>query len=306
MAYPEHLAVLGPGGVGGWVAAALASSGRKVTVVAKEATVERIAAEGIQVRSAVHGDYTARPAATAHLREAVDALIVASKGTALESALERIEDRAVADAVVLPLLNGLDHMEVLRGRFPGRVIAGVIRIESDRPEPGEVVQTSPTASIEMASDGDVEPARIEGLARALEAAGIPVEIGPSEAAVLWGKLVRLNALAVTSSATDRTMGFIRNDPEWRAKLVACIEEACAVARAEGVEIPSARVVAELEATHDSLTSSMQRDISRGQEPELDQIPGAIIRAGARHGIACPTIEELVGRIRDRLATAGRA
>jgi len=60
---------------------------------------------------------------------------------------------------------------------------------------------------------------------------------------------------------------------------------------------------ELEAAHATLGSSMQRDIAAGREPELDAIPGAVLRAAARHGLACPTIEMLVGQIEERIAGA---
>jgi 2-dehydropantoate 2-reductase len=121
----------------------------------------------------------------------------------------------------------------------------------------------------------------------------------SEAGVLWGKLVRLNALACTTSAADLPLGEIRADPEWRAALEGCIREAAAVAAAEGADVPVDNVVGELEDAHAELRSSMQRDIAAGREPELDQIPGAVLRAAARHGLACPTIAALTLRIAER-------
>jgi 2-dehydropantoate 2-reductase len=125
---------------------------------------------------------------------------------------------------------------------------------------------------------------------------------------MWSKLVRLNALACTTSAFDRLLGEIRSTPELRAELVGAIEEGCAVAQAEGAAIASgdplvpARVLGELTAAHATLGSSMQRDIAAGRPPELDAIPGAVLRAAARHGIECPTIERLVGMIRARVAS----
>jgi 2-dehydropantoate 2-reductase len=122
----------------------------------------------------------------------------------------------------------------------------------------------------------------------------------SEAQVMWGKLVRLNALACTTSAFDRLLGEILTTPELRAELVGAIEEGCAVAVAEGASIDSADPLGELSAAHPTLGSSMQRDIAAGRPPELDAIPGAVLRAAARHGVQCPTIERLVGRIAERV------
>ena len=177
------------------------------------------------------------------------------------------------------------------------MLAGTIRVEADRPAPGEVVHTSPFLLVDMAcSDPDARPGMLE-LARTLTDAGVPVRVLDSEAQVMWSKLVRLNALACTTSAYDKLLGEIRSTPELRADLVGAIEEGCAVGRAEGAEdVDPATAVAELEMAHDTLGSSMQRDIAAGREPELDAIPGSLLRAAARHGIECPTIERLVAAI----------
>jgi 2-dehydropantoate 2-reductase len=282
--------------VGGWLAGALARAEEDVVVLARGSTASLIRERGLRIESATHGSYEARPEAAERLDSPVDALFVATKATGLEAALERVQP--AAPSVVLPLLNGLDHMAVLRERFGPKVAAAVIRIESDAPEPGHIVQSSPSASIAMASDGEVPRARLEEVAAALERAEVPAEVGSSEGAVLWGKLVRLNAIALTTAAADAPMGVVRADPHWRAKLVACVEEASEVAAAEGVEIRAERVIGELEGIHDSLTSSLQRDVNRGNPSELEHIPGGILRAGARHGIACPTIESLVAEIKE--------
>lgn len=293
--------MLGPGGVGGFVAAALARSGEDVTVVAREETAGRIASDGIAVESVLHGDYTARPAAVSRLSSPVDVLVVATKATGLAPALDRVENAAVAEAVVVPLLNGFEHLGVLRERLGPGVAAGTIRIEADRPEPGRVVHTSRFLQVELASDGAVERARLEAIAAALEGADIPARVGESEAQILWSKLARLCALATTTSAADRPIGFIRSDPVWRERLLGAIDEAAAVARAEGADIEPPNVLAELESAHEELGSSMQRDIAAGATPELDEIAGAVVRAGASHGIPCPTIQDLIADIEKRLA-----
>ena len=294
-----RIAVLGPGGVGGFVAAALSHAGEDVTVVGREPTVERIAAGGIHVTSVLLGEFTARPAATAGLSHAIDVLFVATKATGLDAALPRIRSEP---ALVVPLLNGLDHVQRLRERF-ATVAAGTIRIEADRREPGVIVQTSPAVRVELASDDPRLQPALERVAGTLEAAGVPALVGAGEAQILWSKLVRLTALACTTSASDQPIGFIRTDPEWRRTLEACVEEASAVANADGAQLDPAGPLAELEAAHAELGSSMRRDIAAGREPELDAIAGSVLRAGRRHGIECPTIERLSGEIAARAGIA---
>ncbi|HKG16331.1 MAG TPA: 2-dehydropantoate 2-reductase [Solirubrobacteraceae bacterium] len=296
----RSIAVLGPGGVGGFMAGALARAGEPVTVVAREPTAEVVARDGLRVRSVLLGDFTVRPPVVPRIEERFDALIVATKAPGLAPALERV---AAEPGLVVPLLNGLEHMGPLRERFGDRALAGAIRIEADRPAPGLIVHTSRFLRVDLASDQPGPRPAMEALAAALERSGIPTRIGASEAQVLWGKLVRLNALACTTAAADRPLGFIRTDPEWRAALEACVSEGAQVAAAEGASIETAAVLDELGGAHATLGSSLQRDIAAGREPELDHIAGSVLRAGARHGVPCPTIARLAGIIAGRAGVA---
>jgi 2-dehydropantoate 2-reductase len=298
-----RVAVLGPGGVGGLIAGVLDRAGTPVTVVARASTAEEISRRGVTVDSVIFGRFVARPRAVERLDEQVDGLIVATKASGLASALERV---TIDPAVVLPLLNGLDHLVALRERFPAdSVLAGAIRVEADRPAPGVAVHTSSFLRVDMAPHRSGDPdalarERTRALAAALSDAGVPVRVLDSEAQVMWSKLVRLNALACTTSAYDKLVGEIRSTPELRDALVGAIEEGCAVGRAEGAsDVDPAAALAELDAAHDTLGSSMQRDIAAGRAPELDAIPGSVLRAAARHGIRCPTITRLVALIATR-------
>lgn len=294
------VAVLGPGGVGGLLAAALERAGTSVLVIARESTCEEIEAHGIRLSSVRFGELVAHPQAQPQLddgvKDAVDALIVATKSIGLQEALRRVRCNP---PLVLPLLNGLDHLSMLRRRFdPATVAAGSIRVESDRPQRGVIVHTSPFLRVDIAGPSALRE-RCEALAATLEHAGILAQVLDCEAKVMWGKLVRLNALACTTSAYDMPIGPILSTPELRADLLGAIEEGCAVAAAEGARIDPSQPLKELSDAHATLGSSMQRDIAAGRAPELDAIAGAVLRAGARHQIACPTIERLAGMIASR-------
>lgn len=294
------VAVLGPGGVGGLLAAALDRAGVPVLVLARESTAETIAQRGLRVSSVLLGDFVAHPRTVSQLTQPVDVLILATKASGLREASDRVLN---PPPLILPLLNGLDHISVLRERFgEHRVVAGTIRVEADRPEPGMVVHTSQFLRVDMASHDPSARAPMEELASTLTGAGVPARVGDSEPQVMWSKLVRLNALACTTSAYDRLLGEIRDTPELRSDLLGAIEEGCAVARAEGASIATADPLGELAAAHPTLGSSMQRDIAAGRPPELDAIPGSVLRAAARHGIDCPTIERLVAMISARVAS----
>src|SRR5262249_29485328 len=182
------IAILGPGGVGGLLAGALERAGTQVVVVARASTTRAISRHGLRVESVTFGQFAVRPRSVVRLEESVDALIVATKASGLARALVRV---AAEPGVVLPMLNGLDHLAVLRDRFRlDSVLAGSIRVEADRPAPGVVVHTSRFLLVEMASPAGAPPSSdhgspIRAVARALEHAGIPVRVLDSEAQVMW-------------------------------------------------------------------------------------------------------------------------
>src|SRR5205085_11287216 len=154
----------------------------------------------------------------------------APKARDLDAALERV---TVDPPMVLPLLNGLDHLTVLRERFGTRAVAGSIRIEAYRTDPSHVVQTSRFLRIDMASADPAMREPLAALAALLERAGVPARVMDGEAQAMWDKLVRLNALALMTSAYDLPLGPIRTTPELRGELQAAVDEAVAVAVAEG-------------------------------------------------------------------------
>jgi 2-dehydropantoate 2-reductase len=287
-------AILGPGGVGGLVAAALARSGAPVTVVARDETVAAIERDGLRVRSVRLGEFEARPRAVERLDEPVDVLIVATKATALAPALERIEGDP---GLVVPLLNGIDHLTLLRQRFGDRAVAASIRVESSRTAPGEIEHASPFLRVELAGD----PERLEPVAADLRAAGIPADVHDDETGVLWSKLTRLVALATVTSAAGLPLGGVRADPRWDAALQGVVRETIAVAQAEGAAADADETLREIADVHDAFRSSMQRDLEAGRALELDAIAGAVLRAGERHGIACPTLAEMTAIIHGKAA-----
>jgi 2-dehydropantoate 2-reductase len=297
-----EVAVLGAGGVGGFVAAALQRAGANVVVVARPETAAALERTGLRVSSrALDEDFSARPHVATEVGDPVDVLFVATKATGLADAMERVR---ATPTVVVPLLNGLEHLELLRSRFGAeRVAAAVIRIESDRPSAGVIVQTSPGVRVDMASARPDLGDSLQRAAELLRGAGLEARIGDSEAQVMWSKLARLCALALTTSASDRPIGYVRSDPRWRSALDGAVSETVAVANADGAELRASDTLAELDAAHAELGSSMQRDIAAGRPTELDAIAGAVLRAARRHRLRCPTVQWLAERVAVREARA---
>ena len=289
-------AILGPGAVGGALAVRLVNAGIPTVCVARAETVGIIALAGIVVETE-GGTLSARCEATEFLTRPVGILLVTVKAPMLPEALERVDPAAVEAGVVVPLLNGIEHMEVLRTRFDGRVAAGTIsHYQAYRAGRVQIIEATPHPVVTIASES-VPRGELDAAADLLRAAGIDARVGQSEKRVLWHKLARIAPLAAATSASGRTVGELRDDPAWRARLEHALAETCRVAEADGVPIGFAEQWTILDRMADETTTSAARDVAAGRRSELDAIVGAVLRVAERHGVACPALTELA-------ATAG--
>jgi len=290
---PERVGVLGPGGVGAALAVHFAQAGLVVVCVTHgDASAYDRGALTLDWRGRT---LTAEPYGTTLLDGPVDMLLVTVKAPALDDALARVEAQAIAGAVILPLMNGLEHVGRIRERFPGRVAAGSIgRFEAYKTDRTHVVQTTPSALVSLASD-DLSDDELGGAARLLARAGIDVHRGGSEQEVLWDKVARLAPMAALTALTGENVGEVRT--EHRHELEAAVAEACAVARADGAPNDPAHQLAIIDSIPPSTTTSTQRDVAAGPPSELDAIVGGVVRAGRRLDVPTPTLADLLDRCR---------
>jgi 2-dehydropantoate 2-reductase len=278
--------------------------------VGTERSVAAIRAGGLTLE---HGGAatTVRPEAVVRLERPVSLLVVCVKAYDLGSALDRIAPDALDGAVVLPLLNGLDAPDTLRARFqaasytvlhaPSAVAAGSIgSMSAHSPEPGRVVQGTPSAGTITAASNDLERESLAAALAPLVVPGIDVVRLDDEREVLWEKAARLAVLAAATVASGRTFGGVRDDPGWRERLVGALDEAVAVAAADGVRLSAADQWAKIQAMPAELTTSAARDAAAGRPTELDAITGSVVRAGRRLAVATPILEALYEEARCRV------
>jgi 2-dehydropantoate 2-reductase len=282
------IAILGSGAVGALIGAELTRAGVATTLVTRDNSAEAIEAHGITVTSPRFGDHTTKVDARTTLDEPVDVLLVAVKAPQLANALKRV---TVIPGAVVPLLNGVDHVATLRERFgTDSVVAGTVRVQAHRDSPTQVVHRAPFLTITLADPG------VPALEQALSQADIDITTGASEADVLWTKLSRLAALALSTAAADAPLGDVRETAE------AVAREVAAVAAAEGAAVDADTVVAELRGLPDTASSSLRADIAQGTpDHELDAIGGAVLRAARCHDLLAPRTAELVARVQRRAA-----
>jgi len=290
-------AILGAGGIGGLIGAFLARSGASVTMVVRPESVASYP-EQLQIESAF-GNFSVPVSHSAEVPPA-DVLWIAVKATQLDAALASFTKPQSVGAVV-PLLNGIDHLAVLRTKY-GRekIIPATIAVETERVAPGHIVERSPFARLNMSSAGK---ALLGATLDEFQKIGFECRFIDDEPTLMWSKLVFLAAFALTTTAADKTTGEILGDPTWRELGLACIREASAVAAAEGAKISADAVIASVMKMPGNMRSSMQKDVEHGNAPELDAIAGPILRGAARHGIEVPATKKLAAAV-ERRAGAG--
>jgi 2-dehydropantoate 2-reductase len=285
------IAVLGPGGVGGLLAALTARAGHRVICLAGEETAKALGRDGIQVRSRQFGEFTAKVEADTELREPVDLCLITVKQTALEQALQRIPPESLGEGLLVSLLNGVEHPDVLRRRYrPEQVAPSVIRVESTRVAPGVIEHFSPFVLIDLAS-ATARRERLEAAAEMLTAAGVPTTVQDSEPATLWAKMTFLAPLALLTTRYRLTTGELRT--QRRDELATLIEEVAAVSRAVGAPADASATLRFYDGLAAEMKSSMLRDAEAGRPLELDAIGGALLRAAKRHGVEVPVATRLV-------------
>jgi 2-dehydropantoate 2-reductase len=290
-------AILGAGGVGGLIGACLARSGESVTMVVRPESLAQYP-EQLHLESAF-GDFSV-PVSRASMVPAADVLWITVKATQLGAALASFTKPDAVRAIV-PLLNGIDHLAVLRTKYGDeKVIAATIAGETERIAPGHIVHRTPFARLNVSSTGrNLLGTTVDEFQKM----GFECRFIDDEPTLMWSKLVFLAAFALTTTASGKTTGEVLSDPGWRQLGLSCIREASAVAVAEGAKIDADAVIASVVKMPGNMRSSMQKDVERGNTPELDAIAGPILRGGQRHGIEVPATRNLVAAVERR---AGRS
>jgi 2-dehydropantoate 2-reductase len=292
-------AILGAGGVGGLIGVALAKSGESVTLVLRPEALKEYPAE-ISLESPL-GSFSVPVDRAASVAGPYDVLWIAVKATQLESALRSVTVDPAQIGAVIPLLNGIDHVALLRARFGhDRVVPGSIGVEAERVAPGKIVHRGMAIRVTLSSIGE---SRLASTAEEFRKFGFACQFVADEMKILWSKLSILAPFALTTTAAGLTIGEVARDPVWRAKLDAVAREVAAVGTASGTPLDASVIIPFFDKTPPGGRSSMQKDVAAGNPPELDGIAGPILRRAEEHGIDVPVTRELVAMIRGKSAEA---
>ena len=292
-------AILGAGGVGGLIGVALAKAGESVTLVLRPEALKNYPAE-LSLESPL-GSFSVPVDRAASVSAPCDVLWITVKATQLEAALRSVTVAPEQIGAVVPLLNGMDHVSLLRARFGhDRVVPASIGVEAERVAPGKIIHRGMAIRLSFSAIGEK---RLASTVEVFKKFGFSCQFVADEMKILWTKLSILAPFALTTTAGELTIGEVNSDPVWRKRLEAVVREVVEVGTASGTPLDVAMILTFFDKTPQGGRSSMQKDVAAGNPPEVDGIAGPILRRAQEHGIDVPVTRELVAMIRGKSAAS---
>ncbi|MEU4419717.1 ketopantoate reductase family protein [Actinoplanes sp. NPDC024001] len=278
--------VVGAGATGGYFGGRLLQAGRDVTFLVRPGRAARLAERGLRIK----GQAVLHPETT--VTGTYDLVLLAVKSYSLESALADLAPSVGPRTVIIPLLNGMRHVEAMTGAFgPERAWGGVCMIHATLDGEGDIVQMTGLHRLAFGPlDGGPDD-RLEAVTATLTGAGFDARASSSILHEMWEKWVLLATLGAATTLMRASIGAINAAPGGAAFGQALAAEAIAVATAAG-HAPRPKALAMLEtaiSTTEPTTSSMYRDLSQGLPVEADAIIGDMVAEAARHGVATPLL-----------------
>ncbi len=289
-----RLLVVGAGSTGGYFGGRLAEAGRSVSFLVRPARAERLRAEGLRITSP-HGDVALSPHVVTKdaIDGAYDAVLLAVKAFALDAALDDLAPAVGAETMIVPMLNGMGHMDVLTTRFGARnVVGGVCKIAAMLKGDGRIVQLAPFHELVYGERDGTETARSRALDAFMQGAGFDAKLSMTVEREMWEKWILLATLGAITCLMRGNVGEIAAAPTGGAFVNALLDEVVTIVRAVGTapsEVFLTTARASMTARGSPMTSSMYRDLQAGSRVEADQIVGDLVQRGARAGVAAPLL-----------------
>jgi 2-dehydropantoate 2-reductase len=287
--------VVGAGAVGGYLGGRLAQASRDVTFLVRPQRADALRERGLQVVSP-HGDFTVYPKAitATQLASTFDVIFLSVKSFALPSAMKDFAPAVGPQTLIIPVLNGMRHVDMLMERF-GKlaVLGGVCVVAAEMDPQGRVVQLADFQSLRYGELDGKKSQRVEALDRAFHGAGFDSGISEQILQDMWQKWVQLASLGAITCLLRGNVGEIVAVPRGAELSLATLGECAAIATACGYP-PSQSFLAEKSAQQTApgsqLTSSMYRDFRKGAPVEADTILGDLIERAGKHNISAPLLQ----------------
>jgi len=289
-----RILVVGAGSVGGYLGGRLAAAGRDVTFLVRPVRAAQLRKDGLRIVSP-HGDLTLNPkiVIASEINGAYDLVLLAVKSYGLDGAIADFAPAVGPQTMVLPILNGMSHLDTLVARFgEDAVLGGSTRLSTDLDSEGRILQLGEFNDLFFGErDASVTP-RIEALRDTLSNAGFDAILSSDIIAFMWRKWAMLAASGAITCLLRGSIGAIIAAPYGRETAGAIIEECAAIVRAAGHPMPedSMKFTYEyLTRPGSPFTASMYRDLQKSAAVEADQIIGDLLAHGSEHGVDTPLV-----------------
>ena len=289
-----RILVLGAGGIGGYYGARIQAAGGDVTFLVRPARAKQLAKDGLNVTSPF-GDLHLVPQCVTRdeLKSPFDVIILSCKAFDLASAIEAIAPAVGEGTVILPLLNGVRHIETLVERFGSEhVLGGVAAISVTLAPHGEIQHLNKMHRFITGARSTPAPKALAPLAELLAKAGFDFILSNNIDQALWDKFVFLTALASATCTLRASVGQILDTVAGEAFIVGLLDECASVAAASGHAVPEAQLAAyrtQLTEKGSGLMASMLRDVEKGGPTEADHILGDMVARAEAKGVAVPML-----------------
>jgi 2-dehydropantoate 2-reductase len=290
-----RILVIGAGAVGGYFGGRLAEVGRDVSFLAHPRHAEDLRKRGLRIVSP-HGNATLSPKLllAGQIAGAYDLILLCVKAYSLDKAIGDFAPAVGPDTMILPLLNGMRHLEVLSSHFgEGPVIGGVCRIAAEVDNDGRIVQLTNIHQLVYGERSGGKTGRLHSLHETMQGANFEGILSDEIVQAMWEKWVMLASLGAATCLLRGNIGEIAATPHGADLGRAILQEAAAIAAACGYPPGAAflqRTEKMLTATGSTLTSSMYRDMASNGRVEVDQILGDLVERGSRPGVRTPLLE----------------
>jgi len=296
-----RIAVLGSGAVGCYFGGMLARVGAPVTLIGRPQHVKAIARDGLFLDTLHFQEKIPVSASTevSAVRDA-DLVLFSVKSLDTEGAAQSLAQHLAPGAVVISLQNGVDNAERIRSSAKIEAIAAVVYVAAEMVAPGHVKHSGRGDLIigNLPGPGHDQAGRraqLEDVAALFGRASVPCRISENVEGELWRKMIMNCAFNAISALGRARYGRVLGNPWTRDVVLQVIEEAVAVGRAAGIQLPDANMAEagmKLGEAMNNAISSTAQDIARGKRTEIDSLNGYLARRGAELGVAVPVNQTL--------------
>src|SRR5260370_6138444 len=290
-----RILVVGAGAIGGYFGGRLLQAGRDVTFLVRPKRAAELARDGLVIKSP-NGDVPLLNPPTVQadkLHEKCDVVLVSCKAFDLDDAIKSFAPAVGPQTAIIPLLNGMLHMDVLDNKFGReRVLGGLCAIAVTLNDKREVVELAPMQSRNFGERDGKMSDRVRGIAEVFASGNFGSVASERITQEMWEKWVFLASLAASTCLMRTSVGNILTAPGGKDFMLGMLDECSAVASAEGYA-PSGpffeRVRGMLTTEGSQMTASMFRDIKAGAPVEADHVIGDLIARGDAAKVPVPRL-----------------